>query len=180
MRTLIIIFLGLIFFSCTNHVQKEDKVVNTSTQEVEQLMSNEDIYVIPYTLHKKYPNRYNNQAVKESVIKEMEAYLNKYKGQELPMVSQSSLFLDKVEKDGESGYRALFNYGWISSEDFESKIQVWVLGLTHEEASKLNVAESYYIKGKMCEISYSGPELYGDVFDFGIILYEDATISKDK
>ena len=87
MRTLIIIFLGLIFFSCTNHVQKEDKVVNTSKQEAEQLMSNEDIYVIPYNLHKKYPNRYSNQAVKESVVKEMEAYLNKYKGQELPMVS---------------------------------------------------------------------------------------------
>lgn len=179
MKTLFSLLVCFLLLSCTNHTQNENAQKNSNPQE-EQLLSNEDIYIIPYNLMKKYPNRHNNQAVKESVIKEMEAYLNKYKGQELPMVSQSSLFLDKVEKDGDSGYRALFNYGWISSEDFESKIQVWVLGLTHEEASKLNVAESYYIKGKMCEISYSGPELYGDVFDFGIILYEDATISKDK
>lgn len=178
MKKLFSILVCIMLVSCSNPTQNKDDQNGHNPKE-EHLLSNEDIYIIPYNLIKKYPNRHNNQAIEESIIKDMNAYLNKYKGKELPMVSQSSLFLDKVEKDGESGYRALFKYGWISSEEFESKIQVWVLGLSLEEASKLEVAESYRIKGKMCEISYSGPELYGNMFDFGIIMYEDATIIPD-
>ena len=164
--------------SCVN--QSNDKKIKVENDSVvETQYSNEDIYVIPYNLVKKYPNRVGNQAVQELIVSEMDAYLNKYKGKELPMVSHSSFFLDKVEKDGNSGYRALFKYGWISSEDFESKIQVWVLGLTQVEASKLEVSECYKLKGTMSEISYSGPELNGDLFDFGIIIYENATIMPD-
>lgn len=178
MRTFILISIGLMLFSCTNH--SNDNTLKQETDSVaESMLSNEDIYVVPYNLIKKYPNRHGNQAVQELILSEMEAYLNKYKGKELPMVSQSSFFLDKVEKDGNSGYRALFNYGWISSEEFESKIQVWVLGLTQEEASMLDVTKYYKIKGTMCEISYSGPELYGNILDFGTIMYENATIIPD-
>ena len=176
-----IIIALLLFVSCNNKSTEkaEETMVGVTNKYSDKESFSNDIYSIPLSIIKKYPNYADNEATQDLIETEMASYIDKYIGKELPMILQSSMFLEKVEKDGDSGcYRALFSYGWISDESFESKISVWITNLSQEDASKLQVNSTYKISGKLSEIQYRRPELRFNIFDFGTVFYEDATLTQ--